>query len=140
MVEFVKRLCLILPVLLILMALAKAILPAGKRRELPPAAHSSKAQSPSALAVPLRSLWSADFLAAVLLAAASLLATTALFFALALLTATALFVTITLFVAIAIAFLAATALLAAFLSGSCRFDRFVRIALCFHSVFLCFSY
>jgi hypothetical protein len=32
--------------------------------------------------------------------------------------------------------LAATALLAAFLSGSRRFDRFVRIALCFHSFFL----
>jgi hypothetical protein len=30
--------------------------------------------------------------------------------------------------------------LAAFLSGSRRFDRFVRIALCFHSVFLYFSY
>jgi hypothetical protein len=28
--------------------------------------------------------------------------------------------------------------LAAFLSGSRRFDRFVRIALCFHSVFLYF--
>jgi hypothetical protein len=116
----------------------------GKRRELPPAAHSSKAQSPNALAVPLRSLSSAAFLAAALLAATSLLTTTALlaatalFFALALLAATALFVTITLFVAIAL--LAATALLAASLSGSRRFDRFVRIALCFHSAFLYFSY
>src|SRR6266446_6604503 len=81
---------------------------------------------------PLRSLSSAAFLAAALLAATSLLATTPLFFALALLAATALFV--------AIALLAATALLAAFLSGSRRFDRFVRIALCFHSVFLYFSY
>jgi hypothetical protein len=36
--------------------------------------------------------------------------------------------------------LAATALLAAFFSGTRRFDRFVRIALCFHSVFLYFSY
>jgi hypothetical protein len=97
---------------------------------------------------PLRSLSSAAFLAAALLAATSLLAATALlattallaatalFFAL--LAATALFVTITLFVAIAL--LAATALLAAFLSGSRRFDRFVRIVLCFHSVFLYFSY
>jgi hypothetical protein len=101
-----------------------------------------QAQSPSASAVPLRSLSSAAFLAAALLAATSLLtttsllATTALFFAL--LAATTLFVTITLFVAIAL--LAATALLAAFLSGSRRFDRFVRIVLCFHSVFLYFSY
>jgi hypothetical protein len=31
--------------------------------------------------------------------------------------------------------LAATALLAAFLSGSRRFDRFIRIPLRFHSVF-----
>src|SRR4029453_2098875 len=87
---------------------------------------------------PLRSLSSAAFLAAALFGAAPLLATTALFFTLALLAATPLFVTITLFVALAL--LAATALLAAFLSGSRRFDRFVRIELCFHSVFLYFSY
>jgi hypothetical protein len=95
-------------------------------------------QAPSL--TPLRSLSSAAFLAATsLLTTTSLLATTALFFALALLAATgALFVTITLFVAIAL--LAATVLLAAFLSGSLRFDRFVRIVLCFHSVFLYFSY
>jgi hypothetical protein len=90
------------------------------------------------LGCPLAKLSSAAFLAAAFLTATSLLATTALFFALALLAATALFVTITLFVAIAL--LAATALLAAFLSGSRRFDRFVRIALCFHSTFLYFSY
>jgi hypothetical protein len=66
------------------------------------------------------------------------LPTTALFFALGLLAATALFVTITLFIAIAL--LGTTALLAAFLSGSRGFDRFIRIALCFHSIFLYFSY
>jgi hypothetical protein len=91
------------------------------------------------LAVSLRSLSSAAFLAATaLLAGAPLLPTTALFFALGLLAATALFVTITLFIAIAL--LGATALLAAFLSGSRGFDRFIRIALCFHSIFLYFSY
>src|SRR5204863_1119913 len=84
----------------------------------------------------LRSLSSAAFLAAALLAATSLLTTTALFFAL--LAATALFVTITLFVAIAL--LAATPLWAPFLSGSRRFDSFVRIVLCFHIPFLHFSY
>jgi hypothetical protein len=73
-------------------------------------------------------------LATALLAATPLLAATALFVALALLAATALFVTITLFVAIAL--LPATPLLAAFLSGNCRFDGFIRIALCFHRIFL----
>jgi hypothetical protein len=62
------------------------------------------------------------------LAATFLLATTTLFFALVLLAATALLVTI--------ALLAAAAPLAAFLSGSRRFDGFIRIALYFHSVFL----
>src|SRR5438132_1663712 len=93
----------------------------------------NKAQSPNALAVSLRSLSSAGFLPAALWAATSLLAT-ALFLALALLAATALFITITVFVAIAL--LAASTLLAAFLFGSRRFDRLIRIALCFHSMFL----
>jgi hypothetical protein len=71
-------------------------------------------------------------LTATLLAAPTLLATASLFLAIAiallaatLLAATALLVTIT------IALLAAT-LLAALLFGTCRSDRFVRIALCFH--------
>jgi hypothetical protein len=66
-------------------------------------------------------LSSAASLAAALLPAAALLAA-ALFVAIGLLAATALS--------------AATALLAALLSGSRRFDRFVRIALCFHDAFL----
>ncbi|PYL08457.1 MAG: hypothetical protein DME33_07350 [Verrucomicrobia bacterium] len=70
-------------------------------------------------------LASAAFLAALLvtlLFALALLALTFLLFAISLLAATAL--------------LSTTALLAAFLSGSRRFDRFVRIALFFHSIFL----
>jgi hypothetical protein len=83
-------------------------------------------------------LSSAALLTAALLAAATLLAATAslasatLLLALALLAFTFLFVTI--------ALLPATALLAALLPGSRRFDRFVRITLCFHSIFLYSSY
>lgn len=85
----------------------------------------------SALAIPVRSLSSAALVAA--LSAASLLPSTALFIVLS--AATALFVTITLFIAIAL--FSAPALLAPFLSGSRGFDRFIRIALCFHGIFLC---
>jgi hypothetical protein len=70
-------------------------------------------------------------LTAALLAAATFLAATARSASATLLLALALLALTFLFVAIAL--LPATARLATFLSTSRRFDRFVRITLCFHS-------
>jgi len=84
----------------------------------------------------------AALLIAALLAAATLLTATAplasatLLLALALLAFTFLFIPI--FLLATTALLSATALLAALLSSAFRFHGFIRIALCFHSIFLSF--
>jgi hypothetical protein len=70
-------------------------------------------------------LTTASLAAATFSAATARLASATLLLSLALLAFTFLFV--------AIALLPATALLASLLSSSRRFDRFVRITLCFHS-------